>query len=121
MEDNVLPILTVTLDYVIYPLPHQRALIEKLRKNPERQEALMKLIKERKGMNFEEAVESTKNGNQVRRPTWDKNMFMWWSGSYCVHTHPYFDFQTKSPSLTGYLYVVEKDDAIAQDWEMATA
>lgn len=67
-------------------------------------------------MNFPEAIKITKEGGSVKRKNWDLGMCMWWSGSYLLHTHPYFDFQGKSPSLSGYFYVCEQDDATAKDW-----
>lgn len=121
MEGEHLPIITVNQEWILYALFHQRTFLEKLRETPESKQSYLELIKERIGMNFTQAIEATKKGGQVRRPLWDKDMFMWWGGNYSVHTHPYFDYQTKAPTLTGYFYVVEKDDVIAQDWEMATA
>lgn len=79
------------------------------------------LKKEEFSMDFKQAVEATKSGARVTRPDWDSNMYMWWEGSYCVHTHPYFDYQTKAPSLAGYLYVSEKDDATCEDWSVVGA
>lgn len=77
------------------------------------------LIKKQEfSMDFSKAVESTKAGARVTRPSWESNMYMWWDGSYCVHTHAYFDFQSKAPSLAGYFYVCEKDDATCDDWKV---
>jgi len=72
-------------------------------------------------MNFDEATTKAKAGSKMRRPSWGDDMYAWWAGAYFLHTHPYFDFQVKSPSLTGYFYVVEKDDATATDWELVSA
>lgn len=72
-------------------------------------------------MNFQQAIQATKEGARVARENWETNMYMWWGGSYCLHTHPYFDFQVKSPSLSGYFYVCEKDDATTEDWKLVDA
>lgn len=69
-------------------------------------------------MNFQQATLAAKAGARLTRPSWEPNMYMWWDGSYFVHSHPYFPFQPKSPSLAGYFYVVEKDDAEANDWKI---
>lgn len=117
MTEPRLPLLYVHKDWIFYPSAHQHNLIEELKKNPERQERMRKIIKKGKGMNFQQAIAATKEGKQVRRPAWEPTMYMWWSGVYSLHTHPYFDFQGKAASLAGYFYVVEKDDATAKDWE----
>lgn len=119
------PIIDVTEEWVFYPLPHQTALIEALRKNKTRQFNLRREIRERT-MNFQEAVEATKRGSKVRRPEWDTEMWMTWFKSggekgYLVHTHPYWEHQEAATPRGEYVYVTENDDALASDWEMVCA
>lgn len=111
------PILDVKGEWVFYPLPHQSKIIEALNRNKARQFELKREVRER-SMNFTEAVQKAKHGGKVRRTTWDKDMFMWWNANRCFHTHPYDETQNESQVGNGFYYVVEKDDATANDWEL---
>ncbi len=112
-----LPILGVWGEWVLYPIPDQTRLIKHLESNPERQEKLRKRLRRRATMNFTAAMMAIKKGRKARRPQWDKDMWIWWSGDFTIHTHPYDEHQATVPKVRGYFYVVEKDDAIAEDWE----
>lgn len=124
LQEKTYPIIDVKGGWVFYPLPDQKNLIEALRKNKERQRELEKRISETK-MNFNEAVEMTKQGIKVRRTTWDKDMWMGWfenpKNGYLIHSHPYWEHQQSATNQGEFIYVNEKDDAFACDWEKICA
>lgn len=115
-----IPIIDIKGEWVFYPLPHLTKIIEALNENTARQFQLKREVRER-SMNFTQAVERAKAGSKVRRSTWDKDMFMWWGANTCFHTHPYDEKQPVSSLGSGFYYVVEKDDATANDWEAVKA
>lgn len=116
MENNQLPILLITENHVIYPLPHQKELINHLNADVLRQARLKNTLREKR-MNFMTAVQEAKNGAKVRRCIWDKDMYLWYTHNVCLHTHPYVPDQPEI--YNGYFYVCEEDDAFAKDWELA--
>lgn len=69
-------------------------------------------------MDFTEAVKNARDGKSLTRPNWEEGMRMWWSGEILVHSHPFEDSQKHNPQTGGYIYVCEKDDALAKDWKV---
>lgn len=81
--------------------------IEKLRQNKEQK------------MDFIEAVAESKKGKSLTRPSWEPGMKMWWNNEVLLHSHPFNETQSKDDTMGGYIYVCEKDDALAKDWLVA--
>ena len=120
-------IIGVKGEWVFFPFAHQEQIRVKLRKNIERQKKFKELIKGAQKMNFSKAISKIQEGFKVRRSEWDQEMYMWWHSegimnnikSFILHTHPYYEHQESATTKGGFLYVVENDDAIAEDWEIA--
>ena len=66
-------------------------------------------------MNFTDAVDLTKKGEQVRRPSWEADMYMWWNGSVLVHTHAYFAFQTKTEKALEDVATIASEEGFMSD------
>lgn len=72
-------------------------------------------------MNFQEMFKKVQDGHKARRPHWKEDELLWWFENMLVHTTPYFKNDAASIRVgeeLRYYYVVEKDDPVAQDWEI---
>lgn len=71
-------------------------------------------------MNFKDMYEKVKEGAKARRTTWKEGEYLFWTPQFLAHNTPYYNRDI--PILIGrepaYYYVVEKDDPVAQDWEL---
>lgn len=74
-------------------------------------------------MNFSEMYERVRGGKKARRAHWDEDEFVCWMEDFMMHNQPYFPSDKQCPPIwmgcqKRYYYVVEKDDPIAEDWEL---
>lgn len=73
-------------------------------------------------MDFKEMYKRIRNGEKARRSCWKTGEYVCWIPQMIVHNTPYHPIDI--PVLLGinpmYKYVVERDDPIAQDWEVVS-
>jgi len=81
-----------------------------------------KLINGDKKMNYIEMATAIEKGNFARRASWKEGEKLWSDGKIMIHNTPYFNKESEyNPSINGYVYVCEKEDVFANDWELCAS
>ena len=71
-------------------------------------------------MNFLEMYKTLQEGKKARRHGWKEGECVFWVHDFIAHNTPYhtIDIPVCLGTNPAYKYVVERDDPIAQDWEI---
>lgn len=70
-----------------------------------------------KQMDYFQMVQAIREGGKARRPTWNKDEWLWSDGKILIHTTPYWTNEEKNKQIQGFPYVCEQVDVTARDWE----